>query len=235
MADPINNNPLIDQLGIQKKIKDSSKGGDNSLAQQDFLKLMVAQMEHQDPLKPQENGDFLGQMAQFSTVQGLQDMQTTLSNLSGSLVSNQALQASSMVGRFVRVPGDENFLPPADGPAGDGPRFFGAVELEQSASNVKFEILSASGAVVKTIGMGNQSEGVVDLRWDGKNNQGDMMPAGEYKIRASGIMNGQTTSLETMVIAPVESVTLGRNGQQMKLNISGIGERGMDQVREILS
>ena len=231
MADRINNtNPLMDQLGIQKKVKDSSKGDSNALAQQDFLKLMVAQIQHQDPLKPQENGDFLGQMAQFSTVEGLQDMQKTINNLAGSLVSNQALQASSMVGRFVRVPGDENFLP-----AGEGERFFGAVELEQSASNVKFEIISPSGEVVKTIGKGNQRAGVVDLRWDGVSNQGEMMPAGKYTIRASAIQGGQTTSLEPMVIAPVESVTLGRNGQQMKMNISGVGERSMDQIREILS
>jgi len=229
MADRINSNPLLDQLGIQKKTKETNKD-DNSLAQQDFLKLMVAQIQNQSPLKPQENGEFLGQMAQFSTVQGLQDMQKTLDSLSNSLVSNQALQASSMVGRFVRVPGDESFLP-----EGEGNRFFGAVELEQSTSNLKFEILSPSGAVVKTIGKGQQAAGLVDLRWDGKNNQGEMMPEGNYKIRATAIMNGQTTSLDTMVIAPVESVTLGRNGEQMKLNVSGIGERSMDQIREILS
>ena len=231
MADRINqSNPLIDQLGIQKKIKDNSKGDNNALAQQDFLKLMVAQIQNQDPLKPQENGDFLGQMAQFSTVKGLQDMQSTMDSLSNSLVSNQALEASSLVGRFVRVPGDEAYLPP-----GEGNRFFGAVELEQSTSSLKFEIVSASGEVVKTIGMGSQTAGVVDLRWDGTDKQGQMMPEGNYQIRASAVLNGQSTSLDTMVIAPVESVTLGRNGGQMKLNISGIGERSMDQVREILS
>ncbi|MDH3325585.1 MAG: flagellar hook assembly protein FlgD [Gammaproteobacteria bacterium] len=230
MADPINNsNPLIDQLGIQNKTKDTNKDA-NSLAQEDFLKLMVAQMAHQDPLKPQENGEFLGQMAQFSTVQGLQDMQKTLDSLSNSMVSNQALQASSMVGRFVRVPGDEAFLP-----EGEGNRFFGAVELEQSTSNVKFEVLSKSGEVLKTVGMGEQKEGVVQFAWDGTNNKGEMMEAGSYKIRASAIIDGQSTSLDTMMIAPVESVTLGRNGQQMKLNVSGIGERTMSQVREILS
>ncbi|MDH5259573.1 MAG: flagellar hook assembly protein FlgD [Gammaproteobacteria bacterium] len=229
MADRINSNPLIDQLGIQNKTKNTNKD-DNSLAQQDFLKLMVAQIQNQSPLKPQENGEFLGQMAQFSTVQGLQDMQKTLDGLSNSLVSNQALQASSMVGRFVRVPGDEAQLP-----EGEGKRFFGAVELEQSVPNLKFEVLSPSGAVVKTIGMGEQKAGVVQFGWDGTNSQGEAMPPGNYKIRASGIVDGQTSSLETMVIAPVESVTLGRNGQQMKLNVSGIGERSMAQIREILS
>lgn len=231
MADRINqNNPLMDQLGIQKKIKDGSNKDSNALAQQDFLKLMVAQIQHQDPLKPQENGDFLGQMAQFSTVEGLQDMQKTMTNLAGSLVSNQALQASSMVGSFVRVPGDQAELPP-----GEGNRFFGAVELEQSVPNLKFEILSPAGEVVKTIGMGQQSAGTVEFKWDGINSKGETMPAGTYKVRASATIDSQMTSLETMVIAPVSSVTLGRNGQQMMLNVSGVGERRMDQIREILS
>ncbi len=232
MADRINNaNPLIDQLGIQKKIKDNSKGGDaNALAQQDFLKLMVTQIENQDPLKPQENGDFLGQMAQFSTVQGLQDMQKTMTNLASSLVSNQALQASSMVGRFVRVPGDAAELPP-----GEGDRFFGAVELDRSVPNLKFEIVSQSGEVIKTIGMGQQKEGTVEFQWDGINAKGEAMPPGTYQVRASATMDGKMTSLETMVIAPVSSVTLGRNGGQMSLNISGVGERSMSQIREILS
>jgi len=231
MADRINNaNPLLDQLGIQKKVKGNSNEDSNGLAQQDFLKLMVAQIQNQSPLKPQENGEFLGQMAQFSTVQGLQDMQKSFDKLSNSLVSNQALQASSMVGRFVRVPGENNYLP-----EGEGNRFFGSVELEQSTSNLKFEIVSAAGEVVKTIGMGAQKEGLIELKWDGLNNQGEMMPSGTYGLRATALLDEKTKSLETMVIAPVESVTLGRNGQPMKMNVANIGERTMDQIREILS
>jgi len=229
MADRISsNNPLIDQLGIQKK-QDEAKKKD-SLGQADFLKLMVAQLQNQSPLKPQENGEFLGQMAQFSTVSGLQDMQKTLDNLSNSLVSNQALQASSMVGRFVRVPGAESYLP-----EGEGDRFFGAVELEQSARNLKFEIVTPGGEVIKTIGQGQQSAGVVSFAWDGTNDKGEQMPQGNYRFRAIANINNETTSLETHTIGLVESVTLGRNGEQMKLNITGVGERGMDAVKEILS
>jgi len=230
MADRINSsNPLLDQLGIQKK-QEANKTDANGLAQQDFLKLMIAQIQNQSPLKPQENGEFLGQMAQFSTVQGLQDMQKTLDSLSNSIVSNQALQASSMVGRFVRVPGDEGFLP-----EGEGERFFGAVELEQSASNMKFEVLSPSGEVIKTIGKGTQQAGVVNFAWDGTNDKGETMPEGNYKFRAVANVGGKTESLDTHSIALVESVTLGRSGEQMKLNITGLGERNMDSIREILS
>ncbi len=230
MADGISkNNPLIDQLGIQQKQQDEAKKR-NSLGQEEFLKLMVAQLQNQSPMKPQENGEFLGQMAQFSTVAGLQDMQKTLDKLSSSLVSNQALQASSMVGRFVRVPGDTGVLP-----EGEGERFFGAVDLDRSAANVKVEILTEAGEVVKTIGLGNQPEGVADFAWDGVNDRGEAVPPGMYKVRATGIIDNKNSSLATNVVAPVESVTLGRNGEQMKLNVTGVGTLSMDSVREILS
>lgn len=230
MADGIsNNNPLIDQLGIQQKKAEEAKKK-SSLGQSDFLKLMVAQLQNQSPMKPQENGEFLGQMAQFSTVAGLQDMQKTLDTLSNSLVSNQALQASSMVGRYVRVPGETSTLP-----EGEGERFFGGVDLEQSVPNLKFEILSASGEVVKTIGMDNQPEGSVSFAWDGISDSGNVMPPGEYKVRVSTEVNGKTVSLSPEVIAPVESVTLGRGGEQMKLNVAGVGVRSMSEIKEILS
>jgi len=230
MADGISsNNPLIDQLGIDKKQKDAAKKS-GSLGQEDFLKLMVAQMQNQSPLEPESNGEFLGQMAQFSTVSGLDKMQQSLDTLTSSLVSNQALEASSLVGRFVRVAGDTSYLP-----EGEGDRFFGAVELDRSTSNLKFEIVSGSGEIVKTIGMGQQSEGTASFAWDGKNDQGEMMPVGNYNVRAVANFGGETTSLQTMVVAPVESVTLGRNGEQMKLNIVGVGSRSIDSVREIMS
>ncbi len=230
MADGISNtNPLIDQLGIQKKQQEDAKAK-SSLGQEDFLKLMVAQLQNQNPMEPQENGEFLGQMAQFSTVSGLQEMQQSFDSLSASLVSNQALQASSMVGRYVRVPGDSSQLT-----AGEGERFFGGVDLEQSTPNLKFEILNPAGEVVKTIGKGPQTEGSVSFAWDGVSDSGEEMPPGEYLIRASATINNETTSLNAQVIAPVESVTLGRSGEQMKLNIAGVGVRAMSEIREILS
>ena len=229
MADGISvNNPLIDQLGIEQKQRDAAKKS-GSLGQEDFLKLMVAQMQNQNPMEPDGSGEFLGQMAQFSTVSGLQNMQKSLDTLTNSLVSNQALEASSMVGRFVRVPSENNYLP-----SGEGERLFGAVELERSTTNLNFEIVSPSGEVVKTIGMGQQAAGTIDFAWDGVNSQGEMMPEGNYIVRAIATIDGKPTSLQAMAIAPVESVTLGRNGEQMKLNIVGVGSRTMDTVKEIM-
>lgn len=228
MANDINKNPLIDQLGIDQKLsKEAEKR--NTLGQEEFLKLLVAQVKNQDPLKPQENGEFLGQMAQFSQVQGQQDMQKSIDNLSNSMMSNQALQASSLVGRFVLIPSDKGFLP-----EGQGERFYGALEVPETATNVQIDIRDKSGSIVKTFRMGNQPEGLTRFSWDGVGDNKQPMPPGDYTVSASALINDTSEALKTNIVAPVDSVTLGRQGEGMKLNIAGVGAMRMDQVKEIL-
>lgn len=221
-------NPLIDQLGIgAKQAKEAEKKG--ALGQEEFLKILIAQTRNQDPTKPSENGEFLGQMAQFSTVSGLQEMQKSIDNLSNTMVSNQALQASSLVGRFVMIPSEKGFLP-----EGEGERFFGAVDIPETATDVTVQVRNSVGVVVKTMNLGTQEEGLQRFSWDGKDEQGNDMPAGDYTVSAVASIAGKQEAMTTNVVAPVDSVTLGRNGEGMKLNVAGIGSMTMDQVKEIL-
>lgn len=229
MANDINKNPLIDQLGIQQKQAEQAKKKDN-LGQEDFLKLLIAQIENQDPMKPQDNGEFLGQMAQFSTVSGLSEMQKSIDNLSQSFMSNQALQASSLVGRLVLVPAEKGYLP-----EGEGDRFFGAIESDDSLQSLTVEIKSDTGALVKTISMGAKGEGMHRFAWDGTDNFGDAVPAGNYSIVATGVgSDGEQRAVTSHILAPVESVTLGSGGEKMRLNVAGFGSMPIDSVREIM-
>lgn len=221
-------NPLIEQLGIgAKQAKEAEKKA--SLGQEEFLKILIAQTRNQDPMKPQENGEFLGQMAQFSTVSGLQDMQKSIDGLSNTMISNQALQASSLVGRFVMIPSEKGFLPD-----GEGDRFFGAVDIPETATDVTVQIRNSAGVPVRTLSLGTQEEGLQRFSWDGKDDQGNAMPSGDYTVSSVGSIAGKQEAMETNFVAPVDSVTLGRNGEGMKLNVAGIGSMTMDQVKEIL-
>ncbi|MDH5545544.1 MAG: flagellar hook assembly protein FlgD [Gammaproteobacteria bacterium] len=221
-------NPLIDQLGIGKKqVKEAEKR--DTLGQEEFLKILIAQVQSQDPMKPQDNGEFLGQMAQFSTVSGLQEMQQSIDKLNESMVSNQALQASSLVGRFVMVPADKGFLP-----QGEGERFFGGVELPETATDIQVQIRNNMGVPIRNISLGSEPEGLARFAWDGKDDQGQDMPSGDYTITATGNIAGKQEAFTTNFVAPVDSVTLGRNGEGMKLNVAGLGSMTMDQVKEIL-
>ena len=93
-------NDTYSNLGLALQSSDKKR---TELGQDAFLKLMTAQMQHQDPFKPMESGEFLGQIAQFSTVSGIQAMQESLAGLSTALTSNQTLQAANLVGRGVNA------------------------------------------------------------------------------------------------------------------------------------
>lgn len=216
------NNPLLKELSINNK----TNAKDKELGQADFLNLLVAQMRNQNPLEPQTNGEFLAQLAQFSTVDGIQQMQGSINNLASSLQSNQALQASALVGQKVLVPASSSALP-SDG------MLKGAVELPMSVQDLKVGIYTASGELVKTLSMGSQQGGLSNFSWDGTNQNGEPMPPGSYSLQATAFLDGEARAFGTFISANVDSVSLGGGGGSMKLNLSGLGTVGLDQVKQI--
>ena len=117
---------------------------------------------------------------------------------------------------------------------GEGDRFFGAVDVPETAADIKINITNSAGVPVKTLNLGTQPEGLLRFSWDGLNNDGVAMPTGDYKISATAMIGGTEEALSTNFAAPVNSITLGKNGGPMTLNVAGIGEMTMDKVKEIL-
>src|SRR5262245_4718275 len=150
----------LEGLGLRSPA-DTAPVKQSELGQEDFLKLMITQFKNQDPFKPMENGEFLAQLAQFSTVKGLDDLNSSFANLSSSVVSNQALQASSLLGRTVLVDGNVGNLV-AGGSLG------GAVDLPSSASDVIVQISDRNGTLVRQIDLGTQGAGLARFTWDGQ-------------------------------------------------------------------
>lgn len=220
----INSNATIQDLGLGAGTPSSKER--NKLGQADFLQLMVTQLKNQDPFKPMENGDFIAQMAQFSAVSGLDKLQKSFDTLANSLQSNQALQASTLVGRSVLVPSSQAVLSTED-------NVKGVVDLQQSTPNLSLSIMDGNGELVKTIQLGGHSSGEVPFVWDGTNNAGDRMPAGNYRIVAEAQGSDSRFNVGTFVNAAVESVTIGNGGQQLMLNLKDMGSVNFSQVREI--
>lgn len=219
---------ILAKLGISSANTPRAAGdARDKLGQKDFLKLMVAQLKNQDPMKPMENGDFLGQMAQFSSVTGLQELQASFNQLAGVMQSNQALQASALVGRSVLVPGNAAVLSP-------GRMVLGAVDLPASTADVMLTVTDQNGQIIRAMNMGQQVSGLAGFQWDGKSDAGDMAPAGRYKIAANAVIDGKMQVVDTLVAVQVESVTLGRGGQESTLNLAGSGSLEMSKVRQIL-
>ncbi|HEX4872940.1 MAG TPA: flagellar hook assembly protein FlgD [Nevskiaceae bacterium] len=198
--------------------------GQQSLGQAEFLKLMTTQLQHQDPFKPMESGEFLGQMAQFSTVSGIQELQKSFASLSSSLQADQRLQAAGLVGRGVLAPGENTWLF-ADGGAS------GAADLVASGG-LLVEVLDEAGAVVRRMDLGTRPAGLAEFDWDGLDESGARLPEGRYRFRTSLVQGSQTSAAQTYAVGLVQSVSIGPQG--LSLNRYGLDPVALDQVRQIL-
>lgn len=197
------------------------------LAQQDFMTLMITQFRNQDPFKPMENGDFLGQIAQFSTVSGIDSLNNAFAGLSASLQNEQALQAANLVGHNVLAQKDVAWL-------GDGGVVSGAVELDSSAGSVQIEITDRNGELVRLLNLGEQPAGLARFTWDGRDEDGAAAATGHYLVTARTVRGNNVESAETLIEATIESVSLGRYGAGMTLNLPGGETLPLSQVRQII-
>ncbi|HCA22581.1 MAG TPA: flagellar biosynthesis protein FlgD [Pseudomonas sp.] len=199
----------------------------DELGKDQFLELLVAQMNNQDPLSPQENGEFIAQLAQFSTVEGIGNLNTSMESLLSGYQSSQALQASSMVGRTVIVPADQAVV---DTEAG----LEGQLALQQNSTNVFVNIYDQAGSLVKTINLGSQEAGMHDFTWDGTDASGNLAEPGIYTVEAMASIDGKNTQMATLLPANVDSVSLGAGGSgEMLLNVAGLGSISLSNVYAI--
>lgn len=196
------------------------------LGQADFLALLTTQLANQDPLSPTDSKEFISQMSQFASLDAEQTMVSQLTELTNSLTSNQALQASALVGRNVLISGSESYL-------FDESVIAGQLNLDTTTTNIRFEIKDESGQVVRSIAVGTQEPGDLDFIWDGNNDAGERMPSGMYTIAAYGQVGGTTEQLNTSIIARVESVNLNGAEGQILLNLAGLGQIEFNDVKEI--
>ncbi len=226
MPDPISTG-LLSELSVREKQAEKEKQqGSDELGQDVFLELMVTQMKNQNPLKPQENSEFVAQLAQFSSVEGIDKLNTTMDDFVGSFQSNQALQASSLVGRTVKVESNQSYLP-SDGVIA------GTIDLPQSTNDLKMMISNAQGEKVAEVMMGPQEAGEIDFAWDGTDEGGEQHGPGNYEFTVLANIGGESQEVPTALSANVDSVTVGANGT-INLNVAGAGTVPMSKVREIL-
>lgn len=189
---------------------------EQSLGQEDFLELMIAQLKNQDPMKPMENGEFLGQMAQFSTVNGIADLQTTVESLTSVFSSSQLLDASSLIGREVMI-----MSPTVSG----GEAQSAAVELPVGGP-VRIQIQNSAGELVQSIDLGTRSAGMANFEIP-------ELADGLYSIQATlGNGNG-AMQLDVLVADRIQGVSLDRSGGATTLNLAQRGSVSLSEVQHI--
>src|SRR5690349_7613589 len=200
------------------------------LNQEDFLTLMITQLKNQDPMKPLDPSQYVGQLAQFSQVSGLADMNKQITSLTDSLRGNQVLGGAGLIGRTVIAPGNSIYLPEASGDTPRGPQ--GLVNVPAGASSVKLVVKDSSGALVNTIALDNQ-KGPQDFTWDGTTSTGAAAAAGGYKIEVGAKVGNENVSLNTSVAAHVSCVALDPSTGALVLDTDSLGEVAMSDVERV--
>ena len=153
-------NNILNKLGVKTQEEASKGNKKTALGQEDFLKLMTTQLQNQDPFAPMDNGDFIAQMAQFSTVTGITSMDESLKNVAAKLGETRIATAANMLGHSVLVPGK---IARAD----DDGSVNGVIDLPSASTNVNVVFKSQNGEIIDTINLGNQSSGLVGFAWHG--------------------------------------------------------------------
>lgn len=214
---------LYANLGLSNEQAQSVKN--EGLKLDDFMNLMVTELTHQDPFKPMENTELATQISQFATVAGIDDLNSSFNSLSSTISSDQALQATNLVGHEVLVPGNVGNL-------SHGGSLNGSLDLPGSASNIRVRISDANGALVRELALGSHEGGELAFSWDGYSDNGDYMPAGNYLVSAVATMDDVEMAPNVFVSAQVESVSLGGQGG-VRLNLAGLGQVSMNDVAQI--
>ena len=212
----------------------ASKQSSNELGQNAFLELMITQMENQNPLDPQDNTEFVAQLAQFSSVESLDKLNNSFDNFAANMLSNQALQVSSLVGTSVAVPTSEAQL-------AEGAYVGGNITLPAATTDMTVNIYSDSGALLEAIPLGAQQAGNIAFRWDGNRieingkltawQSAQPIASGNFKFEVIATQNGKPQQLDTALTANVNSVTVDEKNQIM-LNLAGIGPVSIDAVKQ---
>jgi len=215
-----NTQSLFDQINKQNQSNSTAKSSQAEDSEM-FMQLMIAQLQNQDPTNPADTTDFMQQIASMSTVESIGKLNSTVENMSSSLLSSQAaLQASSLVGQTVYTKTDKAQVDATK-------EVKGVVNLPVSTPDLRISIYDSSGKQVDSISMGAQNVGDHNFLW----HAGDR-PEGNYRIVAEAQVDGKYQVANSYIAYNVNSVTLGQNGIGMKINTDA-GSVTIDDIKQI--
>ena len=196
----------------------------NSSIEDRFLKLLVTQMKNQDPLNPLDNAQVTSQLAQINTVNGIEKLNTTLSDMAASFRAGQSLQSAALIGRTALADGNQ-FMLAAGGPARGG------VHLDRAADSIKVTINDASGKVVRQLELGPKNSGLATFDWDGRNDAGATLTPGAYSFQVAALGGGQKVASTPLTFGAISGVSPDNTGA--KVTVDGLGQLTLQQIRNI--
>jgi flagellar basal-body rod modification protein FlgD len=199
--------------------------GTGSASEQRFLKLLVTQLNNQDPLNPMDNAQLTSQLAQMSTVSGIEKLNSAFAAMLSQSGASQVLQSASLIGRTVLVPGAELALT-------KGAPIPFAVDMAQAADSVKVTVTNSAGDIVRSFDLGALAQGVKTLSWDGLDSAGASLADGAYTIKVVAVTGDAAVAANTLTYAGVASVSQGTAG--VALDLTSGRKAALADIRLIL-
>lgn len=198
----------------------AAAANDNTVSQDRFLKLLVAQLSNQDPMNPMDNAQMTSQMAQINTVTGIQQVNDTLKNLAGQFNAMQVLQGTSLVGREVMI--ESNTL------HNTGTIASGTLELAGNADMVKVDIFSSGGQLLDTLNLGSKKTGQYSFEWDSSRYPPGMTPV--FKVTATQAGN----NISSTSMARDKVISVGSENGAMTVQLQSKGTMAYSSIKAIL-
>jgi len=213
-TDTVASSSLLKNVTRYEDVKDAAKKTSKDMGKQDFLTLFTAQLQNQNPLEPVKNEAFVAQLAQFSQLEALTNMQTSLDTFVTSMSGERMLNGASLIGKKVAI--TDALTPLAQGGTIDA-----SIDLPEGAAGLQINVLDAKGTLVKEIIAGPQVPGSMSLQWDGKNTEGQSAAPGLYRLSAQAVVNGKTAAVPVNTLSTVKSIVTNPTDGSVSVEVDG--------------
>ena len=225
-TDTVTSSSLLKTVPRYEDLKNASSKTSEDMGKQDFLTLFTAQLQNQDPLEPVKNEAFVAQLAQFSQLEALTNMQGSLDKFVTSMAAERMLGGVSMIGKKVAVSDGTARLDNTDGVDAN-------IDLPTGASGIRVQVFDAKGNPVQELIAGPQNPGTAKVNWDGKDALGNQAPLGLYRMVAQAVVDGKNTNVTVSTLATVKSITTNPSDGSVTLEVDGGKSILMTDVKRV--
>jgi flagellar basal-body rod modification protein FlgD len=214
-TDNVTSSSLLSNVTRYEDVKNAaSSKSSKEMGKQDFLTLFTAQLQNQSPLDPVKNEAFVAQLAQFSQLEALTNMQTSLDKFVSSSSSERMLGGAALIGK--RVPINDALTQLTSGSSLDA-----SIELPNGAAGIKISVEDAQGNLVQELTSGAKTAGTATFTWDGTDAMGNAVPTGKYRLTAKAVIDGKTTDVPVGTMATIRSISTNPTDGSVSLQLDG--------------
>jgi len=214
MADTITSSSLLKNVSRYEDVKEAAKKTKEEMGKQEFLTLFTAQLQNQNPLEPVKNEAFVAQLAQFSQLEALTNMQGSLDKFVSSMSGERMLGSASLIGKKVSVTDTPTQL-------SAGGNITGNIDLPTGASGVMVSVFDAQGRLVQELIAGPQMPGSMPIAWDGKDAANKPAAPGLYRLSATAVVNGQTSNVPVNTLSTVRAIATNPADGSVSVEVDG--------------